>query len=378
MAFRLLHTADWQIGMTRRFLDADAQARFTQARFESIAAIGRIAREQSCDAVVCCGDVFEHNAVDRKTIARACDALIQISVPVFLLPGNHDPLDAASLFRSAIFLERKPANVRVLDSSEPIELLPGVELVGAPWSSKRPLRDLVAAALEPLAARPDGVRIVIAHGAVDSLSPDPGNPALIGLAAAEQSIAEGRFHYLALGDRHSLTDVGTTGRIRYSGTPEPTDYDEAEPGHVLVVDVARDGVTAKAHRTATWSFRREHVDLAGSPDVELLKQRLANLPDKSRTVVKLDLVGTLTVKQRAALDDVLEGARETLAALETSERGSDLAVVPEDADFADIDLAGFASTAVARLRERAGAASSDATVARDALGLLLRLARRRE
>src|SRR5688572_30503592 len=90
MAFRLLHTGDWQLGMTRHFLDADAQARFTQARFEAIVAIGRLAREQSCEAVVCCGDVFEHNAVDRKTISRACEALAKIAVPVFLLPGNQD------------------------------------------------------------------------------------------------------------------------------------------------------------------------------------------------------------------------------------------------------------------------------------------------
>ena len=29
---RFLHTADWQIGITRRHLDAEAQARFAAAR----------------------------------------------------------------------------------------------------------------------------------------------------------------------------------------------------------------------------------------------------------------------------------------------------------------------------------------------------------
>lgn len=374
MAFRLLHTADWQLGMTRHFLDADAQARSTQARFEAIAAMGRLAREQSCEAVVCCGDVFEHNAVDRKTISRACEALATIQVPVFLLPGNHDPLDAASVFRSATFLARKPANVRVLENADPIAVAPGVEIVGAPWFSKRPLRDLVAAALEPLAPKQDGVRIVVAHGAVDRLAPDPTNPALIAVAAAERAIAEGRIHYLALGDRHSLTDVGTTGRIRYAGTPEPTDYDEVEPGHVLVVDVASDGVKAQSHRTGTWAFRREKAELTGAADVELLRTKLGAIADKARTIVKLDLVGTLTVKQSAALDDALDEARLTLAALEISARASDLRVVPEDADFADVALAGFAATAVARLREQAAGATPDAAAAREALGLVLRLA----
>ncbi|MSR46610.1 MAG: DNA repair exonuclease [Planctomycetes bacterium] len=375
MSFRLLHTADWQLGMTRHYLDADAQARFTQARFEAIGAIGRIAREQSCEAVVCCGDVFEHNAVDRKTISRACDALRTIPVPVFLLPGNHDPLDAGSVFRSTTFAAKKPVRVHVLETAEPVALRPGVEIVGAPWTSKRPLRDLVADALERLAPKQDGVRIVVAHGAVDALSPDPANPALISVAAAERAIAEGRLHYLALGDRHSLTDVGATGRIRYSGTPEPTDYDEVEPGHVLVVDVASDGVTAQSRRTGSWTYRREKADLTGAADVELLRRKLGEIADKARTIVKLDLVGTLTVKQRAALDELLDEARETLAALEISTRASDLVVVPEDADFADLGLAGFAATAVAQLREQTKGATPEAAVARDALGLLLRLAR---
>ena len=37
---RFLHTADWQLGMTRHFLDADAQARFTAARMDVIGRIG--------------------------------------------------------------------------------------------------------------------------------------------------------------------------------------------------------------------------------------------------------------------------------------------------------------------------------------------------
>jgi DNA repair exonuclease SbcCD nuclease subunit len=372
---RILHTGDWQLGMTRYYLDTDAQARFTQARFESIVAIGRLAGEHGCELVICCGDVFEHNAVDKRTVARACESLATIPVPVFLLPGNHDPLNAASVFRSTTFLAKKPANVRVLESTEPVVFRHGVEIVGAPWTSRRPLRDLVAAALEPLSPMTDGVRIVVAHGAVDVLSPDPENPASISLAAAERAIADGKLHYLALGDRHSLTDVGSTGRIRYAGTPEPTDYDEIDPGHAIILDVSRDGVKAGAHRIRTWSYRRERVELTGDADLDLLRSKLGESADKARSIVKLDLVGTLSVRQRALLDELLEDARQTLAALEISEGGSDLRVMPEDADFADLGLAGFAATTVARLRERAAGADAGATTARDALGLLLRLAR---
>ena len=45
-------------------------------------------------------------------------------------------------------------------------------------------------------------------------------------------------HYVALGDRHSTTNVGTTGRVYYAGAPEPTDYDETDPGNVLIATLA--------------------------------------------------------------------------------------------------------------------------------------------
>ena len=46
MGVRLLHTADWQIGMTRRFLEPEAQARFTAARADAVRRLGGVARDQ--------------------------------------------------------------------------------------------------------------------------------------------------------------------------------------------------------------------------------------------------------------------------------------------------------------------------------------------
>lgn len=359
--------------MTRHFLDTESQALYTEARYEALRAIGRIARERACEFVVCCGDVFEFNEVDARTVARACEALATIPVPVWLLPGNHDPLNTAAVFRSRTFLARKPAHVHVIESEAPIAVKPGVELVGAPWTSKRPLVDLVARAIAPLATPTFGVRIVVAHGCVDTLSPDDSNPALISLAAAESALAAGKMHYLALGDRHSLTDVGASGRVRYAGTPDATDYDEVAPGHVLVVELDAQNVNVEAVRTGTWRFLREKVQLSGAADLALLRERLAGLEDQGRCIVKLDLEGTLTLSQKAELDGLLEGARLTLGALEVSERGSDLKIVPDAVDFADLGLSGFAERAVERLREQAAGTGPDSLVARDALGLLLRL-----
>ena len=75
-------------------------------------------------------------------------------------------------------------------------------------------------------------------------------------------MARGVIHYVALGDKHSLTDVGSTGRVWYSGSPEVTNYDdvEADPGHVLIVDIdeadPQHPVTVEAARVGRWRFPR--------------------------------------------------------------------------------------------------------------------------
>jgi len=292
---RFIHSADWQLGMTRHFLNQEGQARFGAARIEAIRSIGSLARTEGCTFVVVCGDVFETNQVSRQVVVRALDAMAATpDIPFYLLPGNHDPLDASSVFRSPTFVSHRPANVILLDGSGPLPLGGGFELVGAPWYSKRPLGDPVAAATRTLPI--DGrLRIVAGHGAVDALSPDVGNPALISLAALESDLGAGRFHFVALGDRHSTTQVGSSGRVWYAGAPEPTDYDETDPGNVLLVELEDRGVAVEPRRVGSWQFLAEQFDLSGADDCHRLELYLEGIADKARTIVKLALVGQLSL-----------------------------------------------------------------------------------
>lgn len=70
MSFRFLHTGDWQLGMTRHFFSEGVQERFAQSRFDAIRELGRIAKKEDCQFMVVCGDVFESNLVDRKTVSH--------------------------------------------------------------------------------------------------------------------------------------------------------------------------------------------------------------------------------------------------------------------------------------------------------------------
>jgi DNA repair exonuclease SbcCD nuclease subunit len=373
---KFLHTADWQLGMTRHFLSDEAQARFTAARIEAISTIGALAIEEGCSFVVVCGDVFESNQVERQVIVRSLEAMKGTpGITFYLLPGNHDPLDAASVFRSKCFVDNCPANVVVLESSEPVLTTDGVEIVGAPWSTKRPLVDLVARSVAELPSN-GTLRVVVGHGGTDSLSPNPNDPALVAVSGLETAIASGAVHYVALGDRHSTTEVGASGRIWYSGTPEPTSYDEIDPGNVLIVDLSPETVSVERHRVGTWRFVRRDFDVTGPEDCLKVEHFLDEISDKARTIVKLSLVGQLSLADMDRLECALAHASDLLGALERWERRSDLVALPDDDDFSGLGLSGFAAAGLEDLRELgAGAGGDDALTARDALGLLYRLAR---
>jgi DNA repair exonuclease SbcCD nuclease subunit len=378
---RFLHTADWQLGMTRHFLNGEAQPRYSAARRDAVAGLGALAAETGAEFVVVAGDVFEHNQLAPRDVSQSLEAMRAIGVPVYLLPGNHDPLDASSVYTSALFTAERPDNVVVLDRAGPLEVRQGLEIIAAPWRSKKPTTDLLGEVLEGLTA--DGVtRIAVGHGGMDLFEPDRDKPSLIRLATVEAALARGAVHYVALGDKHSRTQVGSTGRIWYSGSQEVTNYDhiEPDPGHVLVVDVDEQdparAVRVEGRRVGRWRFvtLRRSVDTAR--DVVDLDINLDQLPDKERTVVQIALTGTLTVTDKAALDACLDKYARLFAALGTWDKETDIAVMPADGEFDDLGIGGFAAAAVDELVATARADTAQADDARAALALLLRLTER--
>jgi DNA repair exonuclease SbcCD nuclease subunit len=375
---RFVHTADWQLGMTRYFLNGEAQPRYSAARRDVVASLGPLAQTAGAEFVVVAGDVFEDNQLAPRVVSQSLEAMRAIGIPVYLLPGNHDPLDASSVYTSALFTTECPDNVTVLDRAGVHQVRPGLQIVAAPWRSKAPTCDLVADVLDDLPA--DGVtRIVVGHGAVDILVPDKDRQSLIRLAALEAAIARGAVHYVALGDKHSRMQVGSTGRVWYSGSPEVTNYDDIEPdpGHVLVVDINEEDpgrtVDVDAQRVGAWRFVSLHRSVDNSRDVADLDINLDLMPDKERTVVRLGLSGSLTVTDKAALDACLDKYARLFAALVPWDKRTDIAVIPADGEFDDLGIGGFAASAVDELVAAARSEGDGADDARAALALLLRL-----
>jgi len=370
---RFLHTSDWQLGMTRHFLGEGAQERYSQARYDAIRTMGHIVANEECQFMLVCGDTFESNQVDRKTVARTLEALKDVPVPVYILPGNHDPLDAASVYHSSVFIDRKPPHVHVIEDAVPFGIIDGIEIVGAPWMSKRPSVNPIVRTFESLTPASGVVRICVAHGAVDQFTPDKESALIMKATELERAIGEGKVQFVALGDRHSLTKVGSGDRIWYSGTPESTDFTETHSGFANLVEIAEGLVSTKELHVGQWRFIEHRRELNTAEDVEALRELLEDVSDKERSVVRLNLIGSLTLSLHALLQDHLASAGDVFGACDVRDEG--VIAIPDDADFTDLGFSGFADAAVQRLRSTIEEDGDESPTARDALMLLLRLAR---
>lgn len=369
---RFIHTSDWQLGMTRKYLNPDAHAQYTQARIDAIKKMGDLARAENCDFIAVAGDVFEYEQMDRRTVARALEAMGEAKIPVVLLPGNHDPHHDDSVYCSDQFRNRTQKNVVVLSDSQPVQVVEGVEVVGAPWHSKHPAGNPVIKALADLEPVSDRLRVCLAHGYVDIRSFDREAEALIPVDHLERAIADGKIHYVALGDRHSSDTIDVAGKIRYSGTPECTDFDEVKPGYVHIVDLTRDGATVEERKVGAWRFLPMSHECIGADDVENLLQRLEATPDKSVAVVRLDLTGSLGLAEDERLRAGLDDLRLRFAGIDLRDDG--YFVNPGDLDKLCGHLSGYAAEAAATLRTMATEEGALGKTAGDALLLLARLA----
>ncbi len=282
-----LHTADLQLGMKAQ--DAsNAGERLRQARFDALQRIVDLAREEDVDFIVIAGDMFEHNQVASRTVSRAVQLLQQADpIPVFVLPGNHDWLDASSVYQRAEFSEDQSGNITVLSSAEPVPVSEDCTLYPCPvterWSYLDPTSWI------PQREDDAKIRIGVAHGTLPIVEEERILPIEPGTAQDKG------LDYLALGHTHGLRRYGSD-RMAYPGTPEQTSFGEEGAGNVLLVTVERGSppqIEKRRTGSLAWETWEEEIAEPVEEALSELRERVRSLPDGPRTLLRLRLSGTV-------------------------------------------------------------------------------------
>lgn len=228
----IVHSSDLHVddGYTMRAWGGDGNA--------PLAAVLDAARGAAADLVLLTGDIFEHNRLAEDILARSRALLVEATVPVVMLPGNHDPLVDDLVWHRGGLTDIE--GVHVLGADGDMALFRDLDL--AVWGRAHTDYDDMA----PLAgapARAAGRHVVAGHGHFIEERP-AGRHAPSWLITAEEIEATGA-DYVALGHWNMHTPVNS-GRVTacYSGSP---DYAET----VNVVRLMSDGSVRISRRGLT-------------------------------------------------------------------------------------------------------------------------------
>jgi len=233
-ALRIVHSSDVHVseGFTEPLHRGDGTA--------GLRVVLAAARQARADLVILAGDTFENNRLSDGLLDRAATLLADAGMPVVILPGNHDPAIADSVFHRAI---AAPANVRVLGvTDDAVVTFPDLAL--EIWGNAH--RDYGDSA--PLAQprpRANFWQIAVAHGHYVPAADRSTNLRPGWLIGDDEIVATGA-DYVALGHWNRFVRVGgETIAAYYSGSP---DYART----VNLVTLSPDGTVEVARVAVDW------------------------------------------------------------------------------------------------------------------------------
>ncbi len=307
---RLLHTADWHLGRRFPSFPEEAQKKLSRARMEVISRILDVARRNSVNAILCAGDLFDDpNPLPAfwEGLARAFADQPPPHAPVFLVPGNHDPLTPESVWAQGHpFRSRLPAWVHVVDRDDfEYPLSEDAVLYARPCHSKAGESDL-AMALPARAPGDTRLRIGCVHGSTFDIDGHQANFPIQRDAGVQRGL-----DYLAIGDTHSFRDVTASLPVPtvYPGAPEATSFDEPGAGNVALVALFRHGRRPRvdAERVAFWRWTD-----ALCRDMNELR-RVLTTKNLEQHVLRLRLDMTVSLSEESELERIVRDLHGTEA-----------------------------------------------------------------
>ena len=372
VALKILHTADWHLG--RRFpsfAEAD-EIKLTRARLEAVDRLLGLAESYAVNAVLCAGDLFDDPTPSEnwwRGLLRLFERRNWSGRPVFLLPGNHDPLEPNSVWAGDHpFRRGLPSWVHVVDCDDyEFQISDEAVLYAVPCRSQAGADDL-ASGLPQRAPNDHRVRIGLVHGQTFDIAGHQTN-----FPIAEDAAQQRGLSYLAIGDTHAFRELPPkTNPAVYPGAPEATSFGEKDTGFVAVVFFPRQGrpPVIQKQSVARWRWRDERCN--SIDELEALRGQ-----DLADCVVRLTLAMEVDLSELDRVEAILielkgnEVAHGKAGVLQIDRRDLELNI-SDVGDFKD-SLPDVLQSVVARLQ--AQGREPDGAVARRALYNLYRTVR---
>lgn len=322
-----LHAADLHLEMRTTRFEPSIAGKIGEARFTALDNILKIACKLKVDFVLIAGDLFDDPTVKTLTARRAFEMLDSVPMPVFVLPGNHDPLLSAGVWDRLPWSGDTGQRLRLLRHAQPIEIAPGLVLLPCPVLRKTSMDDPTAWIAREKETH-NAIRIGVAHGSLKTREDLPADDHLI----ARHAATDLHLDYLALGHWHcraAFADRDGVERTAYPGVHEPmrfqgsTDTDtgwipyggkgrqeffDRGKGEVLHVRICAPGDPPQIEPIDVGHFHwhEETRSLSSRDDLDRLIHDVATRDRPECGLLKLRLSGVLDAENMLRLEELRE------------------------------------------------------------------------
>lgn len=278
---KILHMADIHFGRPASGLPEHLRDIRRQEVRSTFSAALAMAKEKSVDAVLISGDLFDCADTDKSTINFIKGEFAKLGdIPVFISPGNHDPLGSAY----TALIKADCPNVTVFGADCTHKICPekNFAVYGIGFDNEvihEPLLKKIKAEDENL------VNIAVVHGEVSANSDY--NP------VSEADIAATGMDYVALGHVHAYSGIKKSGNTcyAYSGTPEGGGFDECGDKGVVFGTVSKNECNLEFVPICKRRYHTLEIDVTEASTLQEIIEKATALAENKDDLYKIVLTG---------------------------------------------------------------------------------------
>jgi DNA repair exonuclease SbcCD nuclease subunit len=234
------------------------------------------------------GDLFDDPYPSPSLVSFVINEMKRVQIPVFVIPGNHDPMVKGSVYSENDF----PSNVTIFDKEFSTKTIGDLAVHGIAYDPEKFDKHILKDLPEPLS---DKYNIALVHGSYKFMDFGDENYYPI----EKEEIEGSKMDYIALGHFHTFHEIKTSVPACYPGTPDGLGFNDTGKRGIVLVDLDKKGVRINSNNINSKvyeTYELECTDMVNEMEIDtkireksdpgkLLRVKLFGVPE---TLIKLD------------------------------------------------------------------------------------------
>ncbi len=287
-SLRILHVADVHLGVKFKGLPPAKARNRREDLKKTFSKVIDLTKSSRSNVLLIAGDLFDDPHPSSSLVSFVINEMKRAEIPIFLIPGNHDPMIKGSIYTENNF----PSNVTIFDTEFSSKTVGDLAVHGIAYDPEKFDKHILKDLPEPLS---DKYNIALVHGSYKFMDFGDENYYPI----EKEEIESSKMNYIALGHFHAFNEIKTSVPACYPGTPEGLGFKDTGNRGVVLVDLDKNGVKINPSNINSRVYETcelECSDMVNEAEIEkkilehsdpnkLLRVKLLGVPE---TLIELD------------------------------------------------------------------------------------------